>query len=107
MAMCSRTDCPHKATHHLEARVWATGYPKGAKTGFLTAMIGLPLCKDHALEEADSKVLVTSDFWEALDHAVRQIDGMPANHDTMELNVVRGVPEWFTGSVSLPPSNLH
>jgi hypothetical protein len=58
MHLCSRKGCKRFGTHHLQARMWAKGYPRASHDP-LTAEHGMQFCEECAKAEVVNKEGIT------------------------------------------------
>lgn len=86
---CGRTGCEADGLFYIEANVWAKGYGKRAPP--VTGVIGVQMCKVHADEAvANSTMIITDEFWAAIDDITRSARLVPVDRKTLELRAVRG-----------------
>lgn len=100
MKSCARKGCPRAATHYLEWRAWATGFPKTSP--HLTGVIGIPLCRAHA-ESASADEMIDEAAWRSISDAVAAAGRVRPDRNSLELVARCGSPDAvFAAATSQP-----
>jgi hypothetical protein len=94
--LCSSKGCKRFGTHHLQAKVWAKGYPRDSHDP-LTAEHGMQFCEECAKVEAISKATVNDAWWTAIEYATQACGFAMPDRDSLEFVVVEGLSSTLSG----------